>query len=59
MADSSFSVDSLDKALSIWEGEDLMSVDLVTDINDSDIDEEVLHSSSILNLRLISLLSCR
>ncbi|KXN83160.1 hypothetical protein AN958_01773 [Leucoagaricus sp. SymC.cos] len=31
----------LDKALSVWDGEDSLSVDLITDANDGDIDEEV------------------
>jgi hypothetical protein len=42
MDEEGISLDSLDQALSIWDGEDLMSEgDLVTDINDGDIDEEV------------------
>lgn len=43
------SVDSLDKALSVWEGED-MSVDLVTDIEDGDVDEEVCFSFEPITL---------
>ncbi|KXN92108.1 hypothetical protein AN958_09162 [Leucoagaricus sp. SymC.cos] len=34
-------LESLDKALSVWEGEDSLSVDLITDANDGDIDEEM------------------
>lgn len=41
------SADSLNKALSIWEGEDMMSMDMVTDANDGDVDEEVCFSSFI------------
>ncbi|KAJ3575409.1 hypothetical protein NP233_g1113 [Leucocoprinus birnbaumii] len=41
MMDEGLSLDSLDKALSIWDGEDMMSVDLVTDADDGDVDEEM------------------
>jgi len=34
------SLHTLDEALSVWDGED-MSVDLITDVNEGDIDEEV------------------
>ncbi|KAF9449871.1 hypothetical protein P691DRAFT_631732, partial [Macrolepiota fuliginosa MF-IS2] len=45
--DSSMTADSLNRALSIWEEEDMdMDMDMVTDINDGDIDEEM---SSSLN----------
>ncbi len=37
--DSDATEESLNQALSIWEGED--SLDLVTDINDVDVDEDV------------------
>lgn len=39
--DEGLSLESLNEALSVWDGEDMMSVDLVTDIDDGDIDEEM------------------